>query len=133
MTTRSSKKHSEFPLNVLAGVGAAALAVAAAGTYFLYGTKAGVKGRKRVKGWMLKAKGEVLEKIESLKELNEKIYHEAIDAVADQYRKLQHIDGEEVEALVKELKGYWKHIRRSLQSGKKAAQSFSKRSGKARK
>ena len=43
-----------------AGVG---LAAVAAGAHFLYG-KDGATNRKKVRGWALKAKGEMLEKLE---------------------------------------------------------------------
>ena len=46
------------------GVGLTAAAVAAAGAYFLYGSKGAAKNRKVVKSWAIKAKGEVLEAIE---------------------------------------------------------------------
>lgn len=45
-------------------VGAAALAAAAAGTYWLYGAKDASKHRKAAKSWMLKARAEVLEGVE---------------------------------------------------------------------
>ena len=61
------------------GVGLAALA--AAGTYFLYGKK-GAKNRKMIEGWTLKMKGEVLEKMETIKELNEDKYYKLVDTVA---------------------------------------------------
>ena len=45
---------------IAAGVGLTAAAVAAAGAYFLYGSKDADKNRKTVKSWGLKAKAEVL-------------------------------------------------------------------------
>ena len=49
-----------------AGLGIAALA--AAGTYFLYG-KRGVNNRKAIAGWVLQLKGQVLEKLEQIKKV----------------------------------------------------------------
>jgi hypothetical protein len=56
---------------VAVAMGLGALAALSAGAYFLYGTKEGAKKRVKIKGWMLKAKGEVLEKMEALKDVNE--------------------------------------------------------------
>ncbi|OHA81464.1 MAG: hypothetical protein A2675_03255 [Candidatus Yonathbacteria bacterium RIFCSPHIGHO2_01_FULL_51_10] len=92
---------------------AAVAAAAAAGGYFLYG-KDGAKNRKKVRGWMLKAKGEILEKVEKLKDVSEEEYAKAIDVVAAKYRAVKSIDPAEVEAMVKELKGHWKNIKKTV-------------------
>lgn len=90
------------------GVGVAMLAAAAAAGYFLYG-KNGAKNRKKVKGWMLKAKGEVLEQLERMKEVNQATYRQAVEKVMARYRSM---DAKEIAALSKELKGYWAGIKR---------------------
>ncbi|MFH1724121.1 MAG: YtxH domain-containing protein [Elusimicrobiota bacterium] len=89
-----------------AGVGLAAIA---AGTYFLYG-KHGTENRKRVKGWALRAKGEILEKLEGLKHINKDSYHRVIDQVARRYRSLKKVDRKELNRLVNEVKGFWQGI-----------------------
>ena len=53
------KKSRHTKRNVTWGFGLAATAI---GTYFLYG-KEKIKNRRKVKGWMLKVKGEVLENL----------------------------------------------------------------------
>ena len=56
-------------------VGLAGLAVAGlAGAYFLYG-KNGAKNRKKVTTWTLRAKADVLEKLEKAKEVSEETFH----------------------------------------------------------
>lgn len=94
-------------------VGLAALAAVAAGGYFLYG-KDGAKNRKKIKGWTLKAKGEVLEKVEKLKEVSEPEYRKVVDAVAAKYSAVKSIDPAEVQQMAKELHGHWKNIKRSI-------------------
>lgn len=99
-----------------AGVGlgiAAAVAAAAAGGYFLYG-KDGAKNRKKIKGWMLKAKGEVLEQMEKGKEMTEETYHNVIDKVSQKYQALKDIDPAELQQMSKELKSHWKSIKSQL-------------------
>ena len=94
-----------------AGVGLAALA--AAGTYFLYG-KQGAKNRKMIAGWSLKMKGEVLEKVEALKAIDREAYNELVDKVAVRYAKLEKVSATELRHLTTELKNAWAHISKKL-------------------
>jgi hypothetical protein len=94
-----------------AGVGLAA--VAAAGAYFLYGER-GAKNRAQIAGWSLKMKGEVLEKVENLKELNRETYTELVDKVAARYAKLEKVSASELRRLTVELKNAWAHISKQL-------------------
>lgn len=118
-TTKSSglKKGLAVGGAVVAGLGAIA------GAYFLYGTKAGEQKRKAVKGWMVKAKGEALEKIEAIKDLTEDKYTGAIDAVMGKYYKMKDKYGDEVDVLAKELRSYWKVMQKKAKgaSPKKVA------------
>lgn len=94
-------------------------AAAAAGAYFLYGTKDGKKVKKQIRGWALKAKGEVLEKVEKLKDVNEGAYHQVIDGVMSRYEKIKGVDTAELAAIAGELKGHWTSIRKELEAGVK--------------
>ena len=98
---------------VAVGLGVAALAAFAAAGYFLYG-KDGAKNRKKVRGWMLKAKGEVLEGVEKLKDVSEEQYSMIIDKVGAKYKAIKSIDPAEVDTMVKELRGHWKNIKKSI-------------------
>jgi hypothetical protein len=100
--TSSGVVNSHLPLaaGVLAGI---------AGTYFLYGKNAAAN-RKKVKGWMVKAKGEAIEKIEKMKEMDEASYHALIDSIGQKYAKVKGIEPAEIEEVVKDLKRHWKNI-----------------------
>lgn len=113
-----------------AGIGAAILA-AAAGAYFLYGKDA-PKRRKAVRSWMLKAKGEVLEQIEGLPEIDKATYFGLIDAAAARYMNLKDVSSAEVAELVKELQGYWTGLRKQFAPAKPARKKAAakKRTGK---
>ena len=89
---------------------------AAAGAYFLYGTKEGARQRKRIRGSALRMKGEVLKKIENLKDVNEETYRKIIDAVAKKFKGQKNLNTAEVTALVDELKSHWKNLRRQFES-----------------
>jgi hypothetical protein len=103
------KKESNKHIGAIVGIGA--LAALSAGAYFLYGTKEGAKRRVKIKGWMLKAKGEVLEKMEALKEVNEEAYNNVVSTVMKKYAGLKNVDQSEVESLVSDLKKHWKNIK----------------------
>jgi hypothetical protein len=90
------------------------LVAALAGIYFLYGSKEGAKRRAKVRGWALRAKGEVLEKLENLKEVNEEVYNRVIDGVLRRYEKVKNVDPGEVGALAADLKRHWQVINRQL-------------------
>jgi len=109
------------------GVGVGVVA-AAAGAWFLYGTKQGKKERTKIKGWVLKMKGEILEKLEKLSEINDEAYNNAVDAVARGYEAVENVDKEELKKIVDELKGGWKWIANKLQGDnkKKATKKKSK-------
>ena len=99
---------------VAIGAGVAAIAALAAAGYFLYGSKDGAKNRKKVRGWMLKAKGEVLEGVEKMKDVTEDQYSAIIHKVGAKYKAIKSIDPAEVDAMMKELHGHWKNIKKSI-------------------
>lgn len=94
-----------------AGIGVAALA--AIGGYFLAGEK-NAKNRDLVRGWTLRMKGEVLEKMEDLKEIKREDYYRLVDEVAARYERMERVGAEELKRLTKDLKGAWEHISKEL-------------------
>lgn len=109
-------KKNNLAKDALVGAGLVALAAAAAGTYFLYGSKNAAKNRKMAKAWAFKAKGEVLERMEKLKDVNEQMYHAVIKEVAEKYQNLKKLDKGDVEHFVAELKKHWKPIAREIKA-----------------
>ena len=95
-----------------AGVGLAA--IAALGTYLLSG-KNGARNREKIAGWMLKMKGEVLEKVEEIKQINEDEYYKIVDEVSARYAKVGKAGASELKHLTKELKGAWEHLSKQLE------------------
>ncbi len=109
------KINNHTGAKVVAGL---TMVAAAAGAYFLYGTNKGKKQTKKIKSWALKAKGEVLEKLENLKEVNQDTYNRVVDSVSSRYQKIKNVDPEELAAMGKELKSHWHNIARELSAGK---------------
>jgi len=114
-----------------------AAAVAAAGTYFLYGSKSAAKNRKAVKSWALKAKAEVLEKLEEAKEMTKEEYEEMINAVAGAYIGLKTASKAEIKDFKDEMKEHWRAIEKSAsplkKSVKKTASKVTKKTAPAKK
>ncbi len=97
-----------------------AMAVGALAGFFLYGSKEASKNRQKVKGWALKAKGEVLEKVERLKEASEPEFHAVVDSVLKKYEAVRSIDTKEVKALGRDLKKHWRAFSKEISKTKKA-------------
>lgn len=120
-------------IGVSVGIAAAA-AAAAAGAYFLYG-KDGAKNRKKVKGWMLKARGEVLQRMEAMDQISQEKYHQIVDSVLRSYKSAKDASPAELAAAAAELKGHWNSIQRSFKSAKRsssASKAGKKKSGNGR-
>lgn len=101
-------------------VGLGILVAGLAGVYYLYGTKDGGKKKEKIKGWMLKAKGEVLEKLEKTKEVNEETYNELIATVIKKYSAIKSIDKKELDKLGSDLKKHWGSIKKNISKEGKA-------------
>lgn len=112
----AAKKKDDSNLGAaILGVGLAALA----GAYFLYG-KDGAKNKKKVKSWMLKAKGDVLSKLEKMKDVSEEKYQGVVGDVVAKYGKMKEVDTSELEMLAKDLQGHWKNIKKELEASAKS-------------
>jgi arsenate reductase-like glutaredoxin family protein len=107
-------------VGVGAGLAAAALA-AAAGTYFLYGSKQADKNRKAVKSWMLKAKAEVLEGIEKAQSMSQKDYEALVKAVSGAYAGVEGITKADLMTFTKDMKAGWEGIAKSATKASKSA------------
>lgn len=115
------------------GVGLTAAAVAAAGTFFLYGSKGASKNRKAVKSWALKAKAEVLEKLEQAKEMSKEEYENVIDTVGGVYADLKQASKVDVSGFKKEMKEYWNKIEKTAAPKKKVVKKVAKTTSAAKK
>lgn len=97
----------------IVGIGLGAAAAAAAGAYFLYGSKSAAKNRKTVKSWALKAKAEVLEKLEDAQQMTQKEYEDLIKSVAGAYAGAKNASKKDVLEFSKEMKDHWKAIEKA--------------------
>lgn len=119
----ATKKKSGVSNNqaVGIGVGLTAAAVAAAGAFFLYGSKNAAKNRKAVKSWTLKAKADVLEKIEQAKDMSKEEYEQLIDTVSGAYKDVKNASKVDLATFKKEMKEHWNNIAKTAIGPKKVA------------
>lgn len=128
------KKDEMTPVEKLEiGVGLTAAAVAAAGAYFLYGSKNAAKNRKAVKSWALKAKAEVLEKLEDAKEMTEEEYQELVQAVAGTYQGVKNATKGDIKEFKSEMMEHWEAIAKVAAPKKKAVKKAVKKAAKTAK
>lgn len=121
------KKNQESSTGTVVAVGAGVIALAAA-SYFFFGPE-GKKNRDSLKGWMVKMKGEVIEKMEDAKDMTEAAYEKIVDAVASKYAKAGRVSEQEIRLFAGLLKQQWKGILKShhkVAAVKKAAKTVAK-------
>lgn len=112
------------------GFGLTAAAVTAAGAYFLYGSKHATQNRKKVKGWVLKAKGEVLEALEKAEHITEAEYKALVDTASNAYGTVKNATAGEVKDFKKEMNDHWSKLQKS-KAVKKVVSNVIKATGKA--
>lgn len=108
----------------------AGLTAAAVGAYYLYGHKNAEKNRAKVKGWMLKAKGEVLEELEKIQDVTEPVYMGAVETVLRKYHELKTIDANEIEEFMTEMKNHWHGIQKTVGKEVKKVKAKAKKADK---
>lgn len=105
----------------------------AAAAYYLYGPNAKAH-QKNAKSWMLKARGEILDRAEKLKDVDKAQYYELIDKMSAKYKKLKSVDNKELKQMVNELKKNWPAIereaRRMLKKGEREAKKVVNKTAK---
>jgi len=125
-------KKNTISAPTIAVLGAGAVALAAS-TYYFFGPEGKIH-RQRAAGWMVKMKGEIIEKISEAQEITENSYHEIVDSVLASYVQSGKVTGPELEKFAKNLKGQWKQILKKLpKKPKKASVSKSKTGTKNKK
>ncbi len=135
----AKKKDLSPTQKVEIAVGITAAAVAAAGAYFLYGSKQAENNRTKVKSWMLSAKAEALKTLESAKAMSKEEYEELIEGIAGTYASLKDASKGDISSFKNEMKEYWEHIEKkgkklaTKKPAKKAAAKVTKTAKKAAK
>ena len=120
---KTAKKSLSTNQKVGIGVGLTTAAVAAAGAYFLYGSKEAPKNRRKVKSWMFKAKAEVLEGLEKAQEMTEEEFKDLVETVGKTYAKVKDASKADITDFKKEMMENWPKI---AKEGKEVVASVAK-------
>ena len=124
--TNNTKKDNNHNIAIAAGI-TGLFASALLGAHFLFNTEKGKKSLKHLKSWSFKMKGELLEKLEKAKSIDEATYTKIVDELSAKYQKIKGMTVDEVSEITKELKSNWKKIKdeakktQLLSAGKPAA------------
>lgn len=102
MATPHNKRSA---LGLSATIGAAALA--AAGAYYLYGSKNAQKNRAQVKTWALRARNEVMRELEKVRELDLEQYKALITPIIKRYARLGEATQSEIRKLIGDFIAGW--------------------------
>lgn len=129
-----AKKNELTPTQKIEiGVGLTAAAVAAAGAYFLYGSKDAEKNRKVVKSWMLKAKADVLEKLEDAKQMTREEYEDVIHTALAAYSSAKGATKKDLKEFKNEMMDHWVALEKTVGKQKKSAKKVAKNATKTAK
>ncbi len=118
MSTKKVVKKSGSDVGKIIGIGAGIAALSAA-AYIMFGPN-GKKNQKALKGWMIKAKGEIIEKFEQAKELTEPVYHKIVDQIQAKYAKVKNVDPNELNELIADVKKHWKSLEKEAKAKMKS-------------
>ena len=110
------KDNLSIAQKIKLGAGIATTAIAAAGTYFLYGSKDAKQNRELVRDWASKAKAEVLETLEEAKHMTPEEYEALVKGVISSYSKLRDVTSSELKAFEEEMKDHWNQIEKSVKN-----------------
>lgn len=97
-------------------LGASLAGLAAA--YFFLNPK-NKKNIENTKSWAIKMKGDVVEKLEQVRDISEAVYGGIIDSVATKYEKSLKSNSKEIRELAQDLKTHWRVISQSVEAKKK--------------
>lgn len=109
--TENHNSEEQKSTNKLAVTGLIVSAVA--GVIYLYG-RDGRQRRKRVRGWMLQMKGEIMERLTRLEEVSKDKYKQIIDKVSSQFAQQKRVHQEDIDRIRERLKGHWSDIREAV-------------------
>lgn len=96
-------------------------AAAAAGAYWLYGAKHSVENRKMAKSWMLKARAEILDGIEKLKEVDKTSYMHMAEKIIKSYAGKAGATSAELARMMQDAKTTWLHMQKAQNTATRSA------------
>lgn len=92
-------------LGFVAGV----VSTVAAGGYFLYGPK-GRQHRRKVERWVMRARMEILDRMEDLGDISKEQFHAIVDRVTRRYGSMRHIGRTRAREVADDLKSRYEEM-----------------------
>lgn len=86
--------------------------LAALGITYLIKKKMSPGQKLKAKGRMLKMRGEIMDKMENVKDVSVEAYDEVVDAVAEKFEDLKNVDKEDLEKFADKLKRKWRWLQK---------------------
>ncbi len=120
--TKKIAKKSGISVGKVVAIGAGVAALGA-GAYYFLGSN-GKKNQKKAAVWMSSMKKEISQKMTTIKNATEPIYHKAVDAITVSYGKQYKEHAPEIKAFAKQLKSEWKGAQKQV---KKAVKKIAKK------
>ena len=115
MANKKTAKGISAGTVAIAGIGAAA--AAAAGAYWFYGSPDATKHRKTAQSWMIKARAEVLEAIETAIQeagvMDKDTYSKIVEGVLARYSKLSGVTSAQMSQVTRDMKDTWQHMQKA--------------------
>lgn len=128
MASNGNNKDKGVSTGTALGVAAAAAAAAAAaGAYWFYGSVDASKHRKSVKSFMLKARADVLEAVEKVKDIDKSTYLAIVDRVVAKYSTAAGVTAAEVTQMTRDLRAAWDHMKAVSTTAKGVVASSAKK------
>lgn len=97
------------------GIGAAATIAAGIAAYWLYGSENAARNRRLARNWILKAREEILSKMENAidtaGQIDKDTYLTIVDTVLRSYSKMSGISAEELAQITRDMKKTWSRIK----------------------
>ena len=109
------------------GLGASIVALTATAIIYLLVGPQGKKNRKILKSWVIKMKGDIVEKLENAKEITQPIFNKIVDEVARKYEKVKNISPTDLTEAVKQIKAQWKSLTKESQDNTHVKTSSTKK------
>ncbi len=113
MASNANGKDTGMSKGTTISVAAAAAAAiaAAAGAYWFYGAEDAGKHRKSVRSFMLKARADVLDAVEKMKDIDKSSYLAIVERVVAKYSSVAGVTTAEVAQMTRDLKAAWEHMK----------------------
>ena len=128
-TSKTEKTVKPITKGKIAGI-IGVTAAAAIGAYLAYDKKGTKVKINKAKEWMHDAKIDLMKKVKTIKQIDQKVYDQAVEQIVEKYKQVVHVAAPEVKTAIKDLKSYWKTIKAYVSTEQSKQKAVSKKATK---